>query len=206
MKFIKIHTCNRKTITYPILEDRRENAEFIAKIWSNLHQIMPILFYSDYRGKFCIEKVGKKNPLLCTHSSHCMQLVKHLRNLRLLRNVLLIQELHRARWQLRIDPLAQASTSTVYTAKQQHSLPEGWVMLLLESHALQAGIALTQLNFLCNNCNMTSCFLFVSFTHFRTMITLLSKLLYIIHANTDPYSQSYHYLLFPIHHSYVISS
>lgn len=116
---------------------------------------MLILFYSDYRSKFCIKKVDKKNPLLCTHSSHCMQLVKHLRNLRLLRNVLLIQELHGARWHLRIGPLAQASTSTVYTAKQQHSLPEGWLMLLLESHAIQAGTALTQLNFLCNNCNMT---------------------------------------------------
>lgn len=44
---------------------------------------------------------------------------------------------------------------------------------------------LSQLNFLCNNCNMTSCFLFVSFTCFRTMITLLSKLPYNLHANTD---------------------
>lgn len=167
---------------------------------------MLVPFYSDYRGKFCFKKVDKKNSLLCRPRSHCMQIVKHLWNLRLLRNVLLIQELHRARWHLRVYPLAQASISTVHTPKQQHSLPEGWVMLLLESHAIQAGTALTQLDFLFNNCNMTSCFLFFSFTHFRTMITLLSKLLCIIHANTDPHSQSYHYLLLPTHHSYVISS
>lgn len=127
--------------------------------------------------------VDKKNPLLCTYRSHCMQLVKHLRNLRLLRNVLWIWELHGAGWHLRVYPVAQASTTTVCTPKQQHSLPEGWVMLLLDFHTIHAGIALTQFNILCNN--MTSCFLFVSFTHFRTMITLLSKLLYSLHANTD---------------------
>lgn len=166
---------------------------------------MLVSFCSDYKGKFCIKKVDKKNPLLCTPRSHCMQLVKYLGDLRLLRNVLLIQELRWARWHLRVYPLAQASNSTVCTPKQ-HSLTGGWGMLLLESHVIQAGIALTQLNFLCNNCIMTQCFLFVSFTHFRTMITLLSKVLYIIHASTDPHSQCYHYLLLPIHHSYVISS
>lgn len=69
---------------------------------------MLVSFYSDNRGKFCIKKVAKKIALLCTPRSHCMQVVKHLRNLRLFGNVLLIQERHRARWHLRVCPLAQA--------------------------------------------------------------------------------------------------
>lgn len=40
---------------------------------------------------------------------------------------------------------------------------------------------------------------FFLLTHFTTMITFLSKLHCLIYANTDPGSQSYHYLLLPIH-------
>lgn len=80
---------------------------------SNLQKIMLVSFYSDYRGKLWIKKVDKKNSLLCTRS-HCMQLEKYLGNLRLLRNVPLIWELHGARWHLRVYPPGPG--------QQQHSV------------------------------------------------------------------------------------
>lgn len=62
-------------------------------------------------------------------------------------------------------------------------------------HATEAGTALTQLNVLWNNCKRTSsgfvfCFVFFFlsffiFIHFRTPMTLLSKLHCNIYANTD---------------------
>ena len=68
-----------------------------------------------------------------------MQLVKYFGNLRVLGKVLVTQELHAARWHLsppRIDPLGQLSTSTAYVPKQQRTLPEGWVIVLLGGHML----------------------------------------------------------------------
>lgn len=120
---------------------RREGRKWlVGKIWCSLQQTMLVTFKGDYRGTICFKKLDNNNNPFATYT----QILLHAPCEMLWKpegawQSPVIQELSAARWHLspvRMDPLGQLSTSTVYIPKQQRAPPEGWVVSSLGDHML----------------------------------------------------------------------